>query len=89
MDSQDKSTGDTLNLSEFMDIPDDQQAPSTVTPEQRSRPQSPESPKQLKRMTEALGPHLLTIQMLQTLLAARDRPPQTSYPKLRDRKSVV
>jgi len=33
-------------------------------------------------MTE--GPHLLTTEMLQTLLAARDRPPQTSYPKLRD-----
>jgi len=30
------------------------------------------------------GPHLLTTDMLQTLLAARDRPPQTSYPKLRD-----
>ena len=33
-------------------------------------------------MTE--GPHQLTTEMLQTLLAARDRPPQTSYPKLRD-----
>jgi len=33
-------------------------------------------------MTE--GPHLLTTEMLQTLLAAHDRPPQTSYPKLRD-----
>jgi len=33
-------------------------------------------------MTE--GPHLLTTEMLQALLAARDRPPQTSYPKLRD-----
>jgi len=33
-------------------------------------------------MTE--GPHLLTMEMLQALLAARDRPPQTSYPKLRD-----
>jgi len=84
VDSQDESTRDPLNLSEFMDIPDDQQAPSPVTPEQRSRPQSPESPEQLKRMTEALGPHLLTTEMLQTLLAARDRPPQTSYPKLRD-----
>jgi len=30
------------------------------------------------------GPHLLTTEMLQTLLAARDRPPQTSYPKLQD-----
>jgi len=33
-------------------------------------------------MTE--GPHLLTTEMLQALLAARDRPPQTSYPKLWD-----
>ena len=84
MDSQDESTGDPLNLSEFRDIPDDQRAPSPVTRKQRSRPQSPESPEQLKRMTEALGPHLLTTETLQTLLAAQDRPPQTSYPKLRD-----
>jgi len=33
-------------------------------------------------MTE--GPHLLTTEMLQALLAARDRPLQTSYPKLWD-----
>jgi len=33
-------------------------------------------------MTE--GPHLLTPEMLQTILAARDRLPQTSYLKLRD-----
>jgi len=73
---------DPLNLSEFRDVPDDQRAPSPVTPEQRSRPQTPESPEQTRRMTE--GPHLLTTEMLQALLAARDRPPQTSYPKLRD-----
>ena len=30
------------------------------------------------------GPHLLTTEILQTLLAARDRPPQNRYPKLRD-----
>jgi len=30
------------------------------------------------------GPHLLTTEMLQTLRAARDRPPQTYYAKLRD-----
>ena len=30
------------------------------------------------------GPHLLTAEMLQILLAARDRPPQNSYPKLWD-----
>jgi len=35
-------------------------------------------------MTNVPGPHLLTTEMLQTLLAARDRPPQTSYPKLQD-----
>jgi len=84
VDSQDENTGDPLNLSEFRDVPDNQRAPSPVTPEQRSRPQSPESPKQLRRMTDVPGPHLLTTEMLQTLLAARDRPPQTSYPKLRD-----
>ena len=30
------------------------------------------------------GPHLLTTEMLQTLLAVRNRLPQNSYPKLRD-----
>jgi len=30
------------------------------------------------------GPHLLTTEMLQTLLAARNRPLQNRYPKLRD-----
>jgi len=73
---------DPLNLSEFRDVPDDQRAPSPVTPEQRSRPQTPESPEQTRRMTE--GPDLLTTEMLQALLVAHDRPPQTSYPKLRD-----
>jgi len=34
--------------------------------------------------TEGSGPHLLTTEMRQTLLAARDRPPQNSYPKLWD-----
>jgi len=32
-------------------------------------------------------PHLLTTEMLQTFLAARDRPPQNSYAKLRDPES--
>jgi len=75
-------SSDPLNLSEFRDVPDDQRAPSPVTLEQRSRLQTPESPEQTRRMTE--GPHLLTTEMLQALLAARDRPPQTSYPKLWD-----
>jgi len=38
-------------------------------------------------MTE--GPHLLTTEMLPTLLAGRDRPPQTSYPMLRDPQPFV
>jgi len=82
--SQSRSTEDALNLPEFRDVPDDQRALSPITSEPGSRPQSPESPEQPKRMTE--GPHLLTTEMLQTLLAALDRLPQTSYPKLRDRE---
>jgi len=82
--SQSGSTEDPLNLPEFRDVPDDQRALSPVTPEPGSRPQSPESPEQPKRMTE--GPHLLTTEIWQTLLAARDRLPQTSYPKLWDRE---
>jgi len=82
VDSQDENTVDPLNLSEFRDVPDDQRVPSPVTPEPLSRAQTPESPQQLRKMTE--GPHLLTTEILQTLLAARDRAPQTSYPKLQD-----
>ena len=82
MDPQDENNRDPLNLSKFRDVPDNQWVPSPVTPEPRSQAQTLESPEQLRRMTE--GPHLLTTEMLQTLLAARDRPRQTSYPKLWD-----
>ena len=34
--------------------------------------------------TEGMGPYQLTTEMLQALLAVRDRPPQNSYLKLRD-----
>jgi len=89
VESLDKNTEDPLNLREFMEVPDDQRAPSPVTPEPKTRPQTPESPEQPRRMVEGsgtggTGPHLLTTEMLQTRLAARDRPPQNSYPKLRD-----
>jgi len=84
VDSQDKNTRDPLNLGEFRDVTDNQRALSAVTPEQRSRPQTPESPEQPRTMMNVPGPHLLTTEMLQTLLAVRDRPPQTSYPKLQD-----
>jgi len=76
------NTEDPLDLCEFREVPDDQRAPSPVTPEPRSRPVTPETPEQQRRMME--GSHLLTTEMLQTLLAAHDRPPQTSYPKLQD-----
>ena len=82
VDSTGENTENPLDLREFRKVPDDQWAPSPVTPEPRSRPVTPETPEQQRRMTEGL--HLLTTEMLQTLLAARDRPPQTSYPKLRD-----
>jgi len=77
-----ENTEDPLDLHEFREVPDDQWAPSPVTPELRSRPVTPETPEQQRRMTE--GPYLLTTEMLQILLAAHDRPPQTSYPKLQD-----
>jgi len=75
---------DPLDLREFREVPDDQRSPSPITPQPRSRPVTPETPEQQRRMTE--GPHLLTTEMLQTLLAACDRPPQNSYPKLWDPK---
>jgi len=77
-----ENTKDPLDLREFREVPDDQRAPSPVTSEPRSRPVTPETPEQQRRMME--GPHLLTTEMLQTLLAACDRLPQTSYPKLQD-----
>jgi len=82
VDSTGENTEDPLDLREFREVPDNQRAPSPVTPEPRSRLVTPETPEQQRRMTE--GPHLLTTEMLQTLLAVRDRPPQTSYPKLQD-----
>jgi len=84
VDSMGENTEDPFDLREFSEVPADQRAPSPITPEPRSRPVTPETPEQQRRMTE--GPHLLTTEMLQTLLAARDRPLQTSYPKLWDPK---
>jgi len=82
VDSKGENKEDPVDLHEFREIRDDQQAASPVTQEQRSRPVTPETPEQQRRMME--GPHLLTTEMLQTLLAARDRRPQTSYPKPQD-----
>jgi len=89
VESHNKDSEDTLNLREFREVPDDQRAPSSMTPKQPSRPQTPESAEQPRRMAEGSdtggsGCHLLTTEMLQTLLAARDRPRQNSYTKLRD-----
>jgi len=63
-----------------------------VTLELQSRRQTPESPEQPRRMAKGSGtggsrPHLLAAEMLQTLLAARSRPLQNSYLKLRDPES--
>jgi len=82
VDSTGENAEDPLDLREFREVPDDQRSPSPITPQPRSRPVTPETPEQQRRMTE--GPHLLTTEMLQTLLAACDRPPQNSYPKLWD-----
>jgi len=89
VESPDENTEDPLNLREFREVPEGQRVPSPVTPEPQTRPQTPESPEHHRRMAEGsgtggTGPHLLTTEMLQALLAARDRPPQNSYPKLRD-----
>ena len=82
VDSTGENTEDPRDLREFREVPDDQRAPSPVIPEPRSRPVTLETPEQQRRMTE--GPYLLTTEMLQTLLAACDRPLQTSYPKLQE-----
>jgi len=94
VESHNEDSEDPLNLYEFREVPDDQQAPSPVTLEPQSRPQTPESPEQPRRMAEGSGmgksgPHLLTTEMLQTLLAARNRPPQNSYPKLGDPEPFI
>jgi len=89
VESYNEDSEDTLNLREFREVPDDQRVPSPVTMESQSRPQTPESQEQPRRMAEGSGtggskPHLLTTEMLQTLLAAYNRLPQNRYPKLRD-----
>jgi len=89
VESHNEDSEDPLNLREFGEVPNDQRAPSPVTPEPQSRQQTPESPEHRRRKaegsgTEGSGPHLLTTETLQTLLAAHDRPPQNSYPKLWD-----
>ena len=93
MEYHNEDSEDPLNLREFREVHDDQRAPRPVTPELQSRPLTLESPEQPRRMaegsgTQGSGPHLLTTEMLQTLLAARDRPPQNSYQKLRDPEPV-
>ena len=77
MESHNEDSEDPLNLQEFREVPDDQRVLSPVTLEPQSRPQTPESPEQPRRMAEGSGtgesgPHLLTMEILQTLLAARD-----------------
>jgi len=45
----------TFDLGEMRAAPDDARIPSLVTPEPQSRPETPDTPEQQKRMTEASG----------------------------------
>jgi hypothetical protein len=79
----------TFDFGEIREAPDDARPASPITPEPQSRPETPETPEQPRRMAEAsgtggTGPHLLTTEMLQALLAARDNTGRSSHPKLRD-----
>ena len=94
MESHNEDSEEPLNLREFREVPDDQRALRPVTPEPQSRPQTPKLREQPRRMAEGSGtggsgPHLLTMEMLQILLAAYERPPQNSYPKLWDPELFV
>jgi len=85
---QDKNSEDPLSLRELAEVPDYHRAPSPITLEPPSRPQTPESPEQTQRMSEGMGtgeasPHPLTTEMIRKILGARDRP-RSSHPKLRD-----
>jgi hypothetical protein len=91
VESQADNTKDPLALREFAKIPNDHRAPSPVTQEPRSRPQTPESPEQTQRMGDKRSgpgprPHLLTTEMLREILSPRDQP-RISHPKLRNPES--
>jgi hypothetical protein len=79
----------TFDLREIREAPDNERAASPMTPEPQFRPETPETPEQPRRIIDVsgsggAGPHVLTTEMLQSLLAARDTPTRSSHPKLRD-----
>jgi len=79
----------TFDLGEIRAAPDDRHPASPVTSDPQSLPETPETPEQPRRMTEASGTggtrsHILTTEMLQTLLAACNATSRSSHPKLRD-----
>ena len=78
----------TFDLREIREVPDDERIPSPVTPEPRSRPVTPETPKQTRRMSlGATGsgetPNVMQA-LLQELISQRGRNERTSRPKIED-----
>jgi len=76
----------TFDLGEIPAAPDDARIPSPVTPEPQSRPETPDTPEQQKRMTEASGtssPDVMQA-LLQELITQRGRRNRASQPKIED-----
>jgi len=77
----------TFDLGEIREVPDDARAPSPVTPEPQSRPQTPDTPEQPRRMSlEASGSGGTNVMqaILQELIAQRGRNDRTSQSKIED-----
>ena len=78
---------DTFDLEEIRRVADDQRPVSLVTPEPKSRPQTPETPEQAQRMTTEAsgsgGPDVMQA-LLQELIAKRGRNNRSSQPKIED-----
>jgi len=81
----DTEAEESLNLRNPAEVADE--APSLVTPDAPSRPQTPESQEQSRRMAEVLGKSggttrpLITNKTLQTLPAAQNQPARSSLAK--------
>ena len=76
----------TFDLGEIGAVPDDARIPSPVTPEPQSRPKTPDTPKQPRRMTEVSGtggPDVMQA-LLHELIAQRGRGDRASQPKIED-----
>ena len=79
---------DTFDLRDIRGVPDDERAPSPVTPDPPSRPPTPDTPEQIRRMslleTTGSGGQDVMQGLLQKLIAQRGQSKRVSQPKIED-----